>query len=88
MTRRPRPASSFHEKVAAATGLAGLLAEGALRRCCERSNIELKVMTPKDLHRLLPFLEPILVLYLLPEDLRLAMDRLRLLAERGAARRS
>jgi hypothetical protein len=72
---------SFAAQVAAATGLAGLLAEGALRRCCERANIELESMTPRDLRRILAQLEPILELYLTPDQCRDNMAKLRQLAE-------
>jgi len=87
MTGDSRSGSTFHEKVAAATGLAGLLAEGALKRCCERANVELESMTARDLRRLLPFLEPILGLYLAAGELEASMTRLRQLADQGSAAR-
>jgi hypothetical protein len=87
MTDSGRPSIPFHEKVATATGLAGLLAEGALKRCCERAQVELERMTPKDLQRLLPYLEPVLVLYLAPEELKVSLEKLRKLAESESAPR-
>jgi hypothetical protein len=83
MSRDSRAALSFADQVAAATGLAGMLAEGALRRCCERANVELRSLTPRDLSRLLPYLEPVLMLYLEPDQLQVRMEQLRQLADSG-----
>jgi hypothetical protein len=72
---------SFPEQVADATGLAGMLALGSLRRCCKRANVELHNMTCRDLARVLPYLQPMLELYLTAEETRTHMVQLTELAE-------
>jgi len=80
MNQPPLVPSRFADRVAAATGLAGMLATGAIRRCCKRANVDIRSLTPKDLPGLLPHIEAILVLYLPEEQTRASLARLRELA--------
>jgi len=75
------PLTSFADKVAEATGLAGMLAKGAVGRCCARAGINAARMRPRDLERILPNLESILHMYLSVMETAQGVDRLQRLAE-------
>lgn len=75
------PPPSFAEQVAEATGLAGMLAKGAVSRCCVRAGINAAQMRPRDLQRILPNLESILHMYLSVMETAQGVDRLQRLAE-------
>jgi len=73
-TGRLRP--SLADQVAAATGLAGLLATGAVQRCCERAGINVQRLRRRDLRRILPQLETVLLVYLSAAEADAAVRRL------------
>jgi len=70
------PCLSFSDQVAEATGLAGVLATGAVRRCCKRAGIDMQRMKRRDLKRLLPELQAVLRVYLSGSDADDAFGRL------------
>jgi hypothetical protein len=75
----PQP-RTFAYEVAEATGLAGMLAIGSLQRCCKRAHVDVSKLTSSDLSRVLPYLAPILELYLSPAEAQMRMARLQQLA--------
>ena len=81
MKRSRPPRQSFADQVVAATGLAGMLAIGAVRRCCTRAGIDVRRMGRRDLERMLPQLEMVLLVYLSSFDADIAVGRLRRLTE-------
>lgn len=84
MKRSTAPPPSFGDQVATATGLAGMLAAGAVRRCCVRAGVDVQQMKRRDLERMLPSLETVLLVYLSGPDADAAFGRLRQLAEPAA----
>ena len=71
------------DRVTAASGLADVIAQGTIKRCCARAGISPALMRPEDVSRLLPFLEPILRLYPRPDECSAALLQLRRLASTG-----
>jgi hypothetical protein len=61
-----------------------MLAVGAVQRCCERSGINAHRMRRRDLKRMLPQLETVLLMYLSGSQAGAALERLTLLTERSA----
>lgn len=75
------PRLSLADQVAAATGLAGMLATGAVQRCCERAGIDVHRLRRRDLKRILPQLETVLLVYLSSAEADAAVRRLTRLSE-------
>ena len=88
MTHGAPPHLSLADQVAAATGLAGMLATGAVQRCCERAGINVQRMQRRDLKRMLPQLETVLLVYLSSAEAAAAVDRLTRLTDPAPAMRS
>src|SRR6186997_2141645 len=87
MLRAPTTESSFLDEVSGATGLAPMIAAGVLERCCRRAGVSRVTMTRRDLQKLLPYLEPALLVYHTGREVMAALERLQQLAE-GTSRRS
>jgi hypothetical protein len=84
MTGKGPPRLPLADQVAAATGLAGMLATGAVERCCERAGVDVRRLRRRDLKRMLPQLETVLLVYLTVAEADAAVRRLTLLSEGSA----
>jgi len=84
MSSSGRPRLALADQVAAATGLAGMLATGAVQRCCERAGVNVHRMRRRDLKRMLPQLETALLVYLSGVEADAALRRLTLLTRASA----
>lgn len=82
----PMEKPSFIDEVIEATGLAPMIAAGVLERCCRRAGVNRHAMTPRDLEKLLPHLEPALLVYVSGREVMAALERLKQLVG-GTSRR-
>ena len=80
MTDEPE---SLLDRVVAQSGLMALIAPYTIRRLLIAARVSPQELTPEELRRVLPQLEPGLAVYLDPEQLEQAMERLRWLADGG-----
>ena len=82
----PTKTASFIDEIIDATGLAPMIAAGVLERCCRRAGVNRHAITQRDLLKLLPHLEPALLVYQPGREVMAALERLKQLAA-GTSRR-
>ncbi len=73
--------ASIADEIIANSGLAPVIASGVLRRCCSRAGLSPTSLSHRDVGKLLPLIEPLIKLYLKPEDAEGRVAALRRLCE-------
>lgn len=71
------------DELAGMTGLAGIIASGVVARACKKAGVAPGTLTRRDLPRVVEAIEPLLVVYLGPNEAARRAAQLRRFAESG-----
>lgn len=81
----PPPAlDSLFARVVSASGLSNVIGPSTIGRACKRVGVDAKTMSPSDLQRALPAIRDTLGMFFTPEETRLRVEALALLASSAA----